>query len=257
MRKKLFLITLIALVLIPAMGQAQKLNHAGLVIQFPDGQLETVCVEFSADEISGVDLLSRSELPVTFDYSSGLGATVCKIGETGCNYPGENCFCRCQGSPCIYWNYWMLKDGQWVYSPLGAGNRRLGDGDVDGWFWGDGQQSPPLLSLDEICQTETELFTSPLETPTAQPTATPPPSPTATGPVSPLPLPTATARPPAATTDTPAAKVFIPVTSGESPASKTPPANPPPSSDSYVGFAGVLAALGLIALTAWRRRKGA
>lgn len=256
MRNKFVLIALITLTLIPALGQAQSPNHAGVVIQFPDGQVETACVEFSADEITGLDLLNRSGLAVSFDYSSGLGAAVCKIGDTGCNVPDEPCFCQCQGSPCIYWNYWQWRDGQWVYSPLGASTRRVGDGDVDGWFWGDGEQSPSPLSLDEICQVEVEPFTSPLGTPMAQPTATQAPRPTATSPASPLPLPTATPRSLASPTPTPASQVFIPSTSGKPPASKISNPDLAPSPDRYVGFAGVLAALGLIALTVWRRRKG-
>ena len=311
MRKNFLLITLVTVLLVPIPAQAQSLYQAGLIVQFPDGRVETACVEFSEGEITGVDLLNRSGLLVLLDYSSGLGAKICKIGETGCNYPGEDCFCRCQGLPCAYWNYWLLKDGQWAYSPLGAGSRRLGDGAVDGWVWGDGGQPPPLLSLDEICQAEikateaTDLaFTSPLETPTArptaiqtpqptaqptatqallptatspasplspptarptametpqptaQPTATRAPLPTATSPASPLSLPTAITQPPASPTATLPAKVFIPATSGEAPASKTSETDLPPSPDRYVGFAGVLAALGLIALTVWRRRKG-
>lgn len=269
MRNKFVLIALITLALAPSLGQAQSPNHAGLVIQFPDGQVETACVEFSEEEITGVDLLNRSGLPVTFDYSSGLGAKVCKIKETGCNYPGEDCWCQCQGSPCTYWNYWQLRGDLWVYSPLGASDRRLGDGDVDGWVWGDGQQPPSLLSLDEICEVEVQpakatipAFTSPLDTPTVQPTATRPRSPTATSATSPLSLPTATslvsplALPAASPTSTPATQVFIPAASGEPAASKVPEADLPASSDRYVGFAGVLATLGLIALTVWRRRNG-
>jgi hypothetical protein len=258
MQKNVLWLTLIVLLLTPAAGQAQEPNYAGLVVQFPDGRTETACVEFSDQIITGVDVLIRSGLSVSFDYTSGLGAKVCKIGETGCDYPAQDCWCRCQGLPCAYWNYWRLKDGQWVYSPLGAGSRRLGDGDVDGWVWGDGEQPTPI-SLQDICPIEatttdaTNLaFTSPLETPTAQPTATQVPQPTATSPDSPLPQPTAGVQP----TATPASQVFIPAASGDSPASETSAPGLPPSPDRYVGFAGVLAALGFIALVVWRRRKG-
>jgi hypothetical protein len=259
MRISFVLITLIAAILTPAPGQTQEPNHAGLVVQFPDGRVETACIAFSEDELTGADLLGRSDLPTILDYSTGLGAKVCKISDTGCNYPGEDCWCQCQGSPCAYWNYWLLKNGQWAYSPLGAGSRRLGNGDVDGWAWGDGQQ-PPRISLDEICQREVEAteatalaFTSPLKTPTSRPTAIQTPRPTATSPASPLSPPTAVMQPPVS----PTAQVFIPATAGEPPpASKTSEPNLPTSPDRYVGFAGILAAFGLIALTVWRRRKG-
>ena len=259
MRISFVLITLIAAVLTPAPGQTQGPNRAGLVVQFPDGRVETACIAFSEDKLAGIDLLGRSDLPTILDYSTGLGAKVCKIGDTGCNYPSEDCWCQCQGSPCAYWNYWLLKNGQWTYSPLGAGSRRLGDGDVDGWAWGDGQP-PPHISLDEICQGEVEAteatalaFTSPLKTPTARPTAVQTPRPTATSPASPLSPPTAVMPPPAS----PTAKVFIPATSEQPPpASKTSEPDLPASPDRYVGLAGILAALGLIVLTVWRRRKG-
>ncbi|UCC64609.1 MAG: hypothetical protein JSV36_06055 [Anaerolineae bacterium] len=269
MFRYVMLVVLAVLILVSVPGQAQSPNHAGLVIHLADGRVETACIEFVEDEITGVDLLNRSGLPVTFDYGSGLGAKVCKIGQTGCDYSAENCWCRCQGVPCIYWNYWQLRDGQWFYSPLGAGDRRLGDGDVDGWVWGDGQQPPPpLLSVDEICQVEVGSFVSPLASPAPRPAATRPPPPTATHPVSPLSLPTATSpvsplalptpTPPSSAlpTSTPATKVFVPATSGETPEPKAAKTDLPPSPDRYVGLAGVLASLGLILLTVWRRRTG-
>ncbi len=261
MKKVCLLLWLVILTISPVPGQAQELHRAGLVVQFPDGRIETACVAFSENEITGADLLSRSGLATTLDFSSGLGAKVCKIGGTGCDYPGENCWCHCQGSPCTYWNYWLLRDGQWAYSPLGASSRRLGDGDVDGWTWGDGQP-PPNISLAEVCRAEagaqnaTALtFASPLETPAARPTTVPTSQPTATSPASPLPSPTAIAQPTDSPTATPV-KVFAPATSGQPPTPKPPGADLPPSSDRYAGFAGVLAALGLIALAIWRRRKG-
>ncbi len=241
MIKKLLLLVLIAVSLTALPGRAQAPHRAGLIVQFADGQVETACVTFAEESLSGVDLLLRANLSATFDYSSGLGAKVCQIGDTGCDYPAQDCWCQCQGSPCAYWNYWQVRNGQWLYSSLGAGSRRLNDGDIDGWAWGDGQQPPPLLSLDQICQagdrtTEvTQLdFTSPLATPTA------------TGPDSPL-------LPPSPDTPAfqPTTQIYVPP-----PARETPSLDLPPSSDRYVGLAGLLAALGFIVLTLWRRRTG-
>jgi len=261
MRYHSLLVALVVSLLVSTPAHVQSPNRAGLVIQLPDGRVETACVEFSETEISGVDLLNRSGLPVILDYGGGLGAKVCKIGETGCDYPGQDCWCQCQGSPCAYWNYWQLRDAQWRYSPLGASVRRLGDGEVDGWAWGDGEEAPPLFSLGNICQVEVNPFASPLETPTAQSATDQPPLPTTTSPASPLSLPTATdldmffpestatEEEQAASQSTPAADLFAP-------APKSSTTDLPPSPDRYVGFAGVLAALGLIALTIWRRRTG-
>ena len=187
MKKSILSLVLITLAFLAVPVWAQGPHRAGLVVQFPDGQVETLCVEFAEAEITGAHLLDRSGLTGIQDYSSGLGAKVCKIEETGCDYPGENCWCQCQGSPCAYWNYWQWKDGRWVYSPVGASDRRLRDGDIDSWVWGDGQNPPPPVSLDEICQAAVEtpeatalLFASPLDTPTAQPAITRSPLPRAT-----------------------------------------------------------------------------
>jgi len=247
MQKILPLIALIIFLLVPAPAQTTEPHLAGLIVQFAEEQVTTACIQFTENEITGIELLARANLTVYLDYSTGLGAKVCRIGEIGCNYPGEDCWCQCQGAPCTYWNYWQMQDDRWVYSSLGAGSRRLRDGDVDGWVWGDGQQPPPLISLDQICQLEvqaaqnTTVFTSPLDTPTAS------------SPISPLPLPSVTAPPPPPPTFTPANRVFIPGAPEETPVIQP---KLPPSPDRYVGLAGVLAALGLIALTIWRRRQG-
>ena len=98
-----------------------------------------------------------------------------------------------------------------------------------------------------------------LETPAARPTVISTPQPTATSPASPLPTPTENTAPPSVTQPeaTPtSARVFIPSMSGEPSKSKSDNPASPPSLDRYTGFAGVLAALGLVALTIWRRRKG-
>lgn len=134
---------------------AQGPHRAGLVVQFGDGAVVTRCISFSEDEISGEELLRRSGLTVLFDYTSGLGARVCKIESEGCDVPAEDCWCRCQGMPCQYWAYFYVSDGVWRYSGLGGSNRTVYDGDIEGWVWGDGRTTPPLFSLDDICEVET------------------------------------------------------------------------------------------------------
>ncbi|MDY7041363.1 MAG: hypothetical protein SVX38_10920, partial [Chloroflexota bacterium] len=134
---------------------AQEPNRAGLVVQFGDGTVVTHCVTFAEDEISGEDVLQRSGLTVLLDYTSGLGARVCKIEDDGCDVPAEDCWCQCQGTSCLYWNYFYVVDGDWRYSGLGSGSRTVHDGDVEGWVWGGGHTPPPLISLDDICGTST------------------------------------------------------------------------------------------------------
>ena len=113
----------------------QGLNHASLTVEFPDGHTETLCVEFSEEEISGAELLRRSGLSVVFSNFGGLGGAVCRIGDVGCSDPG-NCFCQCQSSDCESWIYYTLADGEWRWQPTGASTRMLRDGDADSWVWG-------------------------------------------------------------------------------------------------------------------------
>ena len=131
---------------------AQETNRAALVVVLDGGEVVTRCVEFSEAQISGFELLNRSGLAVEAG-GSNLGASVCRIEETGC--PANNCFCQCAGGDCEYWSYWHLLDGNWRYSQIGAGAYQVGDGAVEGWSWGssspDEAPEPPLLTFDEVC----------------------------------------------------------------------------------------------------------
>ncbi len=128
----------------------QGLHHAGLVVTFADGHTETRCVEFEEEEISGAELLRRSGLSVVFSSSSAFGRAVCRIGDTGCSDPGD-CFCQCRGADCAYWAYFGLEDGAWRFQSFGPSQRRLRDGDMDGWIWGSGRTPPGQVTFGEVC----------------------------------------------------------------------------------------------------------
>jgi hypothetical protein len=128
--------------------------RVGLYVQFQDGSTFTQCVEVDASEATGLDVLRQSGLDFIFEPGGGMGTTICKIGEIGCDYPGEDCFCQCLGNPCQYWTYWYEAEGQWKYSPLGISNRVVEDGDVEGWVWGSGREAPPAeILVEDICST--------------------------------------------------------------------------------------------------------
>jgi hypothetical protein len=161
-------------VVLPAIGRAQEQqNQAGLVIQYGDGSVATACVGFSEPEISGLDLFDRAGISY-IAQSGGGGSAVCKISGEGCDYPTEDCFCKCKGAECVYWAYQHLRDGRWNYSQIGAGAFRVKPGDVEGWAWGaGGLQSgtqPPILTLEQICAAPVA------QEPTAPPPAEPPPT---------------------------------------------------------------------------------
>jgi uncharacterized repeat protein (TIGR01451 family) len=131
-----------------AAPRAQRLNRAGLVVDFGDGSYITRCVAFSEPTISGMELLLRSDLTVVAE-----GGTVCDIeGESGCSV--GNCFCQCPagGGSCLYWAYWHLIDGIWSYATGGATLYDVHDGDVEGWTWG--TEAPPVVPFEQICTSD-------------------------------------------------------------------------------------------------------
>jgi len=149
----------------PGLAYAGEPNRAGLVVQFADGQTETICVEFEEDEITGADLLVRSGLDAVVDPSSGLGIIVCRIEGYGCDYPAEACFCQCSGTgPCAYWNYFYRESGQdsWTYAALGALRHKARPGSVDAWVWGDGATLPAVgLTFEVVCPSSTPAARQP------------------------------------------------------------------------------------------------
>jgi len=192
---------------LPGAAIADEPSRAGLVVQFGDGHIETRCVSFQEEEISGAELLlTRSGFDIIVDASSGMGITVCQIDAEGCPYPGKPCFCQCMGGgECAYWNYFYMEpdSSEWTYSALGAVLRQVRNGSIEAWVWGDGT-TPPAFdgTFESICVEPTPEPTATLEPPTATPTAIStqlaspqPPEPTDT----PLPAPTPTPPEPAQT----------------------------------------------------------
>ncbi len=165
---------------LPARAQTQ--NRAGVVVQFSTGSTLTRCVQFSEDSITGYDLIRRAQIPIAVEFGS-FGAAVCKIGNEGCSFPSQSCFCQCEtlGAGCTYWGYSQLKDNAWTVSGLGAGNRQVRNGDVDGWRWGKGNgdsgEVPVSVTFDSVCsaeavtQTQAQSTTASTATRTAQPIA--------------------------------------------------------------------------------------
>jgi hypothetical protein len=179
--------------------------RVGLYVQFEDGSSVTRCVALNpADyppgkEATGLDVLRQSGLDLVFETGGGFGVKICKLDKTGCDFPAEDCFCRCQGNPCQYWTYWYAENGAWKYSSVGANGRQVKDGDVEGWVWGGGKTAPPASVLTAgICSlqaTATSTLPAPAEpgqvpTPTGPGQTPSPPAPTHTS--AQVPQPTAT-----------------------------------------------------------------
>jgi hypothetical protein len=149
--------TIIAAGLRPVPIAADDGDHrAALIVRSADGDVQTRCVSFSEPSLSGEQLLTRSGLAATIDYNAGLGGAVCSINGQGCDYPVQNCFCRCTGAACEYWAYYLWSGAAWQYSPLGASSVNVSDGALQGWSWGPGDfasaTEPPQIPFAEICK---------------------------------------------------------------------------------------------------------
>jgi hypothetical protein len=176
--------------------------RVGLYVQFEDGSSVTRCVALNpADyppgkEATGLDVLRQSGLGLVFETGGGFGVKICKLDKTGCDFPAEDCFCRCQGNPCQYWTYWYAENGAWKYSSVGANGRQVKDGDVEGWVWGSGKTAPPTSVLAAgICSPQATA-TSALSAP-AEPGQVPTPTEPRQAPAAPA--PTNSAQPPLGT----------------------------------------------------------
>ncbi len=131
--------------------------RAGLVVRMPDGRLTQHCVALGIRQVTGDELLKLAGLEPVFEYGP-LGVSICAIAGEGCQYPSEPCWCRCQkvGEDCQYWAYYALGPDGWAYATTGAGERVVGDGDVDGWVWAKGEATPgeellPPVTFAQLC----------------------------------------------------------------------------------------------------------
>jgi len=126
-------------------------SHAGLVIRRADGALTYAWVAFPEPEISGVELLHRSGVPILTAGFGGLGEAICQLEGEGCSLTE----CRrsvCQvGANAPYWRYFQMSDdGEWVPGVLGASISKVRDGDVDGWSWTADESFLPTITPGEV-----------------------------------------------------------------------------------------------------------
>ncbi len=70
--------------------------QVGVVIQGADGLPQTYCVTLSGENPTGLDAIQATGLDI-LTSSGPQGTLVCRVDQTGCTPPGENCFCQCEG----------------------------------------------------------------------------------------------------------------------------------------------------------------
>ena len=123
----------------------------GIVVRHGDGRLRYAYVPFAEETITGAEALRRANFALNVQASGTLGVAICKIEGEGCDAPREDCFCRSYSNPAFYWHYYTrAADGTWRSAALGAGNRTLRNGDVDGWSWTANTPNLPPVTLAEI-----------------------------------------------------------------------------------------------------------
>lgn len=153
----LFLLLLALAVAPSALAQSDPdAIRAAVIVQGADGLPQIFCVTLPPGA-TGLDALEATGLPLVSERGP-LGATVCRVGETGCVPPGEHCFCQCMGGPgCAYWSYFGLHNGAWQYRVSGAALVTLEDRAVEGWWWRDDAANaapPPALPFETVCPAE-------------------------------------------------------------------------------------------------------
>jgi hypothetical protein len=130
------------------------LHHAGLVVRDPAGRMTYAWIPFREEEITGIDLLKRSGLPVVSVGFGALGEGVCAIGGEGCGIAEcRRTVCQAAGADAPYWQYFRQDRDDpaiWQWLPLGASATRVHDGDVFGWSWTGDEPGLPALPAAEV-----------------------------------------------------------------------------------------------------------
>ncbi len=158
--RKLGLLAIVLSVLLsadmPAAKATEPANVAGLVVYYGDGAMTYAWVPFTENEISGIDLLERSGLPILTVGFGGLGDGVCKIVKTGCDVSACRLrLCQTADRSSPFWQYLRLgPDGVWSKQALGGSASRVTNGAIDAWVWtgGDAMPALPVLSLTTLAE---------------------------------------------------------------------------------------------------------
>jgi hypothetical protein len=129
---------------LPAAGQA--VNTAGLVIVHSDDAVVTQTVTFEEDTISGTELLRRANLGAAI-VEAGSGEAVYAIDGEG----DPTGWVTINGKS-YYWSFYVVEEGAWTYSSVGAGDAEVGNGGMNAWVWqAYGQErKPPTITIPEM-----------------------------------------------------------------------------------------------------------
>ena len=122
------------------------IHHAALVIQHASGSVITRCVAFAEDQITGLQLVERSNVEYEAQGFGSVGSAMCQLDREPSTVP-PGCF----GSG-PYWQYFHRRGATWQTSALGASSSALHDGDMDGWRYAVGaNQAPSVVAFASVC----------------------------------------------------------------------------------------------------------
>lgn len=145
-------------------------GSAGIVVEHGDGSIDTYCVAFQGDGISGTQLLAKAGISEV-----SWNGSVCAIGNDaneGCFQPHDysSCYCKSYPPTNTYWAFFTQKNDEgWIYSPLGVQSAVAHNGDLQAWRWGvGGPQSaptPPAISFAQVCAASVPATATPTTAP--------------------------------------------------------------------------------------------
>src|SRR5918994_706878 len=146
------LIWLLLTFALPLGGTARTLNAAGIVVDYGDGRVTYAYVPFAEEEISGIELLRRSGVPLVTVAFGGLGEGVCMVEETGCGVTEcRRRMCQTGERSSPFWQYARQEAlGEWRTFSLGASQSTVRNGDIDGWAWTGTPPRLPAITLDQV-----------------------------------------------------------------------------------------------------------
>jgi hypothetical protein len=161
-------------------AQAASVHHAALVVEHSDGAVITVCVSFTADSITGDQLLASSGVQYSTQYFGGAGKAVCQIDGEPAQYPST-----CWTASSAYWAMFVSRaGGSWVTSSLGISSQTFRDGDAEGFRYEGQSDSSVPPSPHGVCPAPSTPTAARATTPApirtgatthaARPTSTPP-----------------------------------------------------------------------------------
>jgi hypothetical protein len=148
-------------------AQAATVHHAALVVEHSDGAVIKVCVSFTADSITGDQLLANSGVQYATGYS---GQAVCQIDKEP---PDSQVPPNCWTTTSFYWAMFVSRaGGPWQSSSLGITSQTFRDGDAEGFRYESQSSSAVPPSPGGVCPLPSSPTPVPGRTPTPIPRAT-------------------------------------------------------------------------------------